>query len=872
MTGHRTVRALATLALMLAVALPAVTPLGTAKKPRTSGALESLDWWARSRAYPERIVPGDRHAAEFERLREAAGGFDSRTARRGGHLATRPASPAAAGPAWRAMGPGNIGGRTLVVALDPWTPGTIWAGSASGGLWKSATGGVGVHAWTYVPTGFPVLSVSTIAFDLQNPGTLFLGTGEVYGYQSADGGLVNRTTRGSYGMGILKSTDGGVTWSKSLDWSRNQERGVWAVRVDPGNGQKVWAATTEGVYRSLDGGGTWTRVHAVIMAMDLEIDPGNGDRVYVGCGNLASTGQGVYRTTDGGATWTKLTNGIPGGFGGKVSLAIAPSNPNILYASIGNGSYSGAGTWLCRSANGGDSWTVMSATDYATFQGWYSHDVAVNPVNADDVVAVGIEVWRSTTGGASLAKISDANAAYFGVVPQGGPEGGALYTHADHHQVVFDPANPQSIYLATDGGIFRTTNGGASFFGANGGYQTSQFYAGFSNAGADTVPAMGGMQDNYTAIYSGTSAWSRVIGGDGCWTAIDSGNPQILYGSYQFLNILKSTDGGASFFPIAPPAAGNTAFIAPFILSPMSQNEIFAGQGTIVRSTNGGSSWQPGNQVNGRPILTIGASSVFSGLLYVTTEPAAGRFFYRTTNYGSTWTDRTGNLPDRYALDMSVDRSNDLVVHLVLSGYGTSHLWKTTNGGISWQDIGGALPDVPTSAVFVDPLNASRLFVGNDLGVFASYDGGATWGSFNTGLPEAVIVTDLTYVPSARRIRVSTHGNGVYEVEIPDVLTGVPVMPPPVASGLSAAPNPFSATTTLRFDLERGTAVTVEIFDVTGRTVRTLVRRADLSPGPHSVDWDGRTEEGEAAASGRYYARVSGAGEPVVRPITLVRR
>jgi photosystem II stability/assembly factor-like uncharacterized protein len=669
-----------------------------------------------------------------------------------------------------------MGGRTLAIAFDPQNPNTIYAGSASGGLWRSQTGGVGASAWEYVPTGFPVLGVSSIALAPGDSNTIYIGTGEVYNYQNAEVlGAANRSMRGSYGIGVLKTTDGGLTWTKSLDWSAHQRRGVQAVKVDPSNPDVVWTATTEGAYKSIDGGATWSRVLDVIMATDVVINPVDTEIVIVGCGGFSSPGHGIYRTTDGGATWSKRTQGLPRTFAGKVLLAICDSSPNIVYASIANGfSVSGLdnATWLCRSADNGETWRIISTVDYAQYQGWYSHDVAVNPVNPDELFAVGINVWRSMSGGRTLERRSRFTP-FVGEVPPGDPEGPPDNVHPDIHDVVYHPSDPNIVYFATDGGVFRTTDGGATFEGCNGGYQTTQFYNGFSSSPNNSNLAMGGMQDNSTIIYRGSTTWSKYhIGGDGSWTAIDPGNDSILYGSAQVLQMFKSVDGGRSWCPIVPGVADRrpTSFAAPYVLGINNPDVLYAGRDLVYKSTNGGSSWRVTNggaPLDGNPMLAMAISYQNSDVAYAASAPGRSRGgIFRTTNGGTTWDNITSNLPDRFPADVAVDPTNDAVVYVTFSGFGTSHAFKSEDGGATWQNIGAALPDVPTSAIVVDLLFPDHLYIGNDIGVYVSTDGGVIWQEFSEGLPDAVVVFDLSISPINRKLRAVTHGSGVFERDL----------------------------------------------------------------------------------------------------------
>jgi photosystem II stability/assembly factor-like uncharacterized protein len=730
---------------------------------RVSGAYEALAYWSAQRAYPNAVIPDVAHYAAFEYAKKHL-----RPARWQKALTVEP---------WYAIGPHNLGGRTLAIAFDPQNPDILYAGSASGGLWRSRSGGVGPQAWEYVPTGFPLLAVSSIALARGDSNTIYIGTGEVYNYQNTEVlGAADRAMRGSYGIGILKTTDGGATWSKSLDWSANQRRGVQAVKVDPSNPNTVWAATTEGVYKSTNGGVTWSQALNVIMATDLVIHPVSLNIVIAACGNFSSPGHGLYRTTDGGLSWTKQTQGLPPTFAGKALLAICESAPNVVYASIANGffiNHPANATWLCKSLDSGATWTIESRTDYAQYQGWFSHDIAVNPLDPNELFAVGIQVWRSRTGGRSLA-IRSAGGPFGGEIPPGAPEGPPQYVHPDIHDVVYHPTNPDIVYFATDGGVFRTTNGGSNFEGCNGGYQTTQFYNGFASSPNNPNLALGVMQDNGTIIYRGSTTWSRYhIGGDGGWTAIDPRSGSILYGSAQVLQMFKTEDGGQTWFQIAPGAdqPGPTTFIAPYVLSLNNPDVIYAGRDVIYKSTTGGLSWEVTNggaPLDGNPMLAMTISQQNSDVVYAASAPLVNRRagVFRTTNGGATWVNITANLPDRFPTDLTVDPTNDAIVYITFSGFGAAHVFKSDNGGATWQDIGAALPDVPTSAVIVDPLFTDHLYVGNDIGVYVSTDGGRSWQEFGEGLPEAIVAFDLSISPMNRKLRVATHGNGVFERDL----------------------------------------------------------------------------------------------------------
>ncbi|HEY7751066.1 MAG TPA: hypothetical protein VH917_02150, partial [Ignavibacteriaceae bacterium] len=252
------------------------------KKIRIPGAYHALEMWNKVRAYPGEIIPSDGFYNAFTEI----------------NLRFDRSNKSNSVNEWKAIGPHNTGGRTNALAFNPQNPNTLYAGSASGGLWRSYSAGVGVDAWHYVSTGFPVLGVSSIEIAQNDSNIIYIGTGEVYNYNGAGHGAAYRDLRGTYGMGILKSTDGGQTWTKSLDWSYESQRGIWSIKINPLNSNTVFANTTEGVYRSYDAGSSWHQVNSVVMGTDLVINPADTNIILSCHGNFASIGFGIYRSSD----------------------------------------------------------------------------------------------------------------------------------------------------------------------------------------------------------------------------------------------------------------------------------------------------------------------------------------------------------------------------------------------------------------------------------------------------------------------------------------------------------------------------------------------------------------------------------------------
>jgi photosystem II stability/assembly factor-like uncharacterized protein len=874
-------------------------------------AFFAINNWSAQRAYPYGYVNDKKFFNEFIDVKNKTQN-------------TRLSSP---NNTWETMGPHNRGGRTLCVASNPQNSNTIFAGSASGGLWRSYKKG-DPYSWERIVTGYPVLGVNSIAISPTDSNTIIIGTGEVYSYQGSNIGISVRTNRGSFGIGILKSTDGGNTWTKTLNWQYSEQHGVQIIKFNSLNENTVWAGTSVGTYKSTDGGGNWNIVDSTLMVTDIEINPLDTNQVLIACGNLSSPGGGVYKTMNGGNSWQQV-NGIPNPVVGKIHLCQAPSDPNIVYASVGDGyntaNQSTNNTYLCKSTDAGDTWSVVNNFDYAKYQGWFSHDIAVHPTNPDAIICAGVNIYQSDDGGQTLTSIStsmhvdhhflsynnnDVNQLYVGndggvykgivfesqndittsfnasngsggvmfdistsnninltgfglnlysgqktvyiyykngthigfendslawifldsiTVTSGGSGGSTLVNlsstlsciqgqtygfflsnsvwpdfryiagnatgslqSSDPNISIYEGVGRRSKYFNSQifqdrkfsgtiyynvVGVPSQTNYTYTFTQKNDGYQTSQYYNGFANSRQDSGVAIGGRQDNGSAKYTGTLLWDKVLGADGAWCAIDPNNDNIMYASYQRARIHKSTNGGNSFsqifspstvgIPTSGPVVPQTA---PFVLSVANPDVLYVGTSYLAKSINAGNSWTLMNgaiELNGNPLISMASSCQDEDILYVATSPIVSQVAVLITiDGGNSFTDITGNLPDRYPVDLAVDANNDSVIYVVLSGFGTSHIYKSEDRGNTWIDIGNGLPDVPTSAVFIDPAFPSHIYVGNDIGVFVSTDGGNSWHDFRDGLPEVVSVLDLTISLSNRKLRAATHGNGLYQISL----------------------------------------------------------------------------------------------------------
>jgi len=797
------------------------------KQKTSSGAMESMQWMSQIRAYPETDIPNDKFYKAYEYSREnlqTVNNFDGLDQ-------------------WISIGPNNIGGRSLCVAVHPIDTGIVYIGSASGGLWKSTTGGIGADAWDMINTGYPSLAVSHIAIDSVNPNVIYIGTGENYGYQFSQNGLDVRVTRGMYGIGILKTTDAGNTWTKSLDWTYENKRGVWKVIINPKNSSVLYAATSEGIYKSGNAGNSWNQILDYKMVMDMEINPVDTNIIYASVGNLTNnvpqTTVGIYKSTNSGLNWTKLSGGLPSTWTGKTTIKLYKGNPQFVYASISN-DFSYVGYY--KSTNAGSNWTNVNSSIPIGVQGWYNNGHFVKTNDPNSILVGTINVEKSTNGGTSFITKSDWSAWNEGATPPGEPEGPPDFVHADIHYYESNPLDPNKIYIAADGGLYRSNDFCETFYSCNGGFVTSQFYASFANSYQDSVFAVGGLQDNRSALYQGSVAWYKTFYGDGMSCAVNSLNDNICYTEYTYGSISRSTDRGISWTGINPPSGGSSnayCFVAPFISCKSNPNFLYVGGRSIYKSTNGGTSWlgpYATSEIGSSKVLSIASSSTGTDTVYAGTT--TGRIL-RTTNAGLNWLNVTDSTttPNRYATDITVNPNNSREVFVTFGGFGNGHVFKSTNAGLNWQNISGNLPDVPGQCIVVDPLFSQNVYAGNDLGVYVTTNSGVIWHEYMSGMPYA-LVFDLTIVYPNRKIRATTHGNGVYERKL---------LESPVSVNSNASnvltfslsqnyPNPFNPKTVIGFQITRSAVVLIKVYDALGKEVTTLVNQRK-NPGRHDAEF-----------------------------------
>jgi photosystem II stability/assembly factor-like uncharacterized protein len=729
----------------------------------------------------------------------------------------------ALGSGWQALGPGNIGGRTRALLIHPTTPNVMWAGGVAGGIWKSTDGG---DSWTPKADLLVNIAVNSMVLDPRNSNTIYAGTGE--GYFSIDG---------VRGAGILKSTDGGETWAQMPSTNSSDFYFVQKIVISRGASQRIYAATRTGVFRSTDAGATWSKVldgTTVNGCMDLAIQTDRSlANVFAACGTF--TQAAIYRALDTGAptqTWTSVH--APAGMG-RTTLALAPSNQNIIYAmsasatannflALYRSTTSGsAGSWTTRVDNTSPTrlnrsllsnpvYFFLTACGFGTSadlaQGWYDNTLAVDPVDPNVVWAGGIDLFRSDDGGANFGQAS-----HWWFTEGTDPE----YNHADQHTVAFHPqyngTTNKIMYTGNDGGVHvtldarapvsyspepvsptspvcgNTAAGVLSWTSKNNGYQVTQFYDGAVFPDGNTY--FGGTQDNGTLLGTTSAAdvWSRYAGGDGGYVAVNPANTNMRWHEFTGLSIRRSSDAGATSVPFVSgitEASGNFLFITPFAQDPSDAARMWIGGASLWRTSVATAAalpaaiWSPASsflsaRVSAIAVSPLNSERVYAGTQAVTSAAASGVVWTTgassATTAATVWASSKPRPGVNYVSWIAADPVAPGTVYATIStfndGTGSGHVFRSTDFGATWANIDGSgatgIPDVPALTIAVDPLNNQRLYVGTDVGVFVSLNGGATWARENTGFAN-VSVEALKI--KGRSLYAFTHGRSAFRVAL----------------------------------------------------------------------------------------------------------
>jgi len=708
---------------------------------------------------------------------------------------SKPAEPMSAptfsGLTFRSLGPAVTSGRVIGFAMHPGDRSHYFAAAASGGVWKTTNAG---NTWTPVFDGEGSYSIGTVVLDPKNPNVVWVGTGENNSQRSV-----------GYGDGVYRSDDGGHSW-KNMGLKASEHIG--RIVIDPRNSNIVYVAAQgplwgpggdRGLYKTTDGGQNWKKILSISEntgVTDVVLDPRKPDTLIAAAyqrrrhvWTLIDGGpeSALYKSTNGGTSWTKLKTGLPTEDLGRIGLAIAPTDPDMVYAIIESTEHKGG---IFRSTDLGATWERRNEFDQ---QAQYYAHLVVDPKNADRIYVMNVYLMVSDDGGKTLRRL------------------GERFKHVDNHTIWIDPKDTNYYLVGCDGGIYESFDRGANWkFQAN--LPITQFYDVAVDNNGPFYNVYGGTQDNFTlggpartrSIHGITNAdWFVTQGGDGFHSRVDPIDPNTIYSEAQYGALVrydKRTGESVGIQPLPgkgePPLRWN--WDSPLLISPHSHTRIYFAANKLFRSDDRGNTWKAisgdlSRQLDRNQLPVMGkiwsadavAKSVSTsfygnitalaespkkeGLLYAGTDDG---LIQVTENGGSDWRkiDLFPSVPERtYVSRLLASQHDTNTIYVAFDNHKNAdfapYLLKSSDAGKTWLSIKGDLPaNGPVLALAEDPVNASLLFVGTEFGLFFTLDGGQKWIRLKGGLP-TIAVRDLAIQKQENDLVVGTFGRGIYVLD-----------------------------------------------------------------------------------------------------------
>ncbi len=692
---------------------------------------------------------------------------------------------------FRCIGPAVTGGRIHDIEALPGDPSTIYVASASGGLWKSTNHGT---TWKPIFDHMPVSTFGDVAIAPSDPNVIWAGTGEQNNRQST-----------SWGNGVYLSRDGGETWTHV---GLVETRHIGKIEVHPENPEiayvaalgNLWKANPErGVFKTKDGGKTWMKVlyvDSLTGAVDLAMDPQNPNILYAATYqrlrrtwgfNGGGPGSAIYKTTDGGKTWKKLTNGIPKGDKGRIGLAVARSNPDVVYAIIEHAKEKG----VYRSNDKGETWQKVNKLNPRPM---YYSEIFVDPTDENRVYVLGVEFYRSDDGGKTFRQMPTRPTYDVGV-------------HSDHHALWIDPNNPEHLLLGGDSGLYVSWDGGETFQRINN-IPIGQFYAiGFDME--EPYNIYGGMQDNHSWMGpSETRRWIGIIDddwkqigfGDGMYQQPDPTSTRYVYvlaqnGEFNRFDALTGDRLDIRPYPPEGEKPYRFDWVTPSLLSQHDPRTIYLGGNRLFISHDRGITWErtedltrqierdslylmgvqgkekmlsknDGTESYGE-IVTIAESPLDARILWVGTDDGNLQV---SRDGGKSWANVAGNVkgvPDgtyvsRVIASVEAPGTAYVTFDAHRDGDFAPYVFKTTDFGKTWTKLTSGLPEDGSVNVIIEhPKAPNLLFLGTEHALFVSANGGQVWVKFAANLP-TTLYDDLKIHPRDNDLIVATHGRSIW--------------------------------------------------------------------------------------------------------------
>jgi photosystem II stability/assembly factor-like uncharacterized protein len=714
---------------------------------------------------------------------------------------------------WRLVGPDQTSGRSTDIWGITGDTNVIWAAFATGGLWKTVDAG---QTWLPLFDKEATQSIGNIAIAESNPDIVYVGTGEANIFRAS-----------LPGVGMYKTVDGGKSFQHiGLDQSGTIAR----ILIHPRDPNTVYAAASgnewkyneeRGVYKTTDGGKSWQKILGESDksgCIDLVMDPSNPDVIYASMWNrirkrysdpVPEDGDYIYKTKDGGKTWTKLNNGLPNTkTTGRIGLAISHSKPNVIYAFVDDhnkkrdplpdetDSYERKvqkvviGGAIYRSDNGGEAWVKQGEVHdffkpFSGTYGWVFSQIRVNPLNENEIFALGVNMGKSTDAGKTWTKFESKD----------------VNIHGDNHGMWFDKKNPSRILLANDGGISITYNAGEKWKNFFDKIPTTQFYTitydmkspyniygsvqDEGSMGANIMNTFGKPRD--TTIRN----WIYTPGGEGTQIRVDPKQPDILYSCTYYGRLMKSdmskTEGQRSekisLFDVGRIDSLRAEWLAGTAISRFDNNVIYHGLQNLYQSKDQGKSWVPispdlshnkKERMGNYPYLiyhqaiTCIEEGDNANELYVGTDD--GRIWH-TIDQGKSWIEISIGLPEyKHIIKITPSRFTKGKLYIAVNDRrgdnNTCYLYMSNDKGKNWTSISSNLPSSPANVIIEHPDKSGYLYCGTDMGPYASIDDGKSWSSLTGNLPHAVSVNDMFIHPRDKDLVIATYGRGVWVTKL----------------------------------------------------------------------------------------------------------
>ncbi|MDY8134848.1 CUB domain-containing protein [Aquimarina sp. 2201CG5-10] len=621
-------------------------------------------------------------------------------------------------------------GRINSIAVHPTDSRIIYVGTPSGGLWKTTTEG---NDWIPLTDNLPVIGISSVVINPSNPSIMYMATGD------ADGGY-------TYSIGVLKSVDAGQTWNETgLSSTVLERKQISKVIINPSNPSILFAAATDGLYKTTDAGVSWRKVSNEYFR-DIELRPSNPNTVY-GFSNR------FYRSTDGGENFTAITS-IPEARRGVI--AVTPANNGYVYVitTQRNGNSMGG---VYRSTNSGGSFSKVNSSSTPDMfgyqpndglsQAWYDLAITVSDIDANEVHLGAIVTWKSSNGGVDWERTSEW---IYG--------NSTNYIHPDIHDMQYINGK---LYIGNDGLLVTSTDEGSTFNNISEGLGNRQFYRlGLSKTNPEVLG--GGTQDNGSSIFS-KGRWHEWLGADGGNLIFNWKDENIVYGIIQQgQSWHKSVNGGEIGGDVSITSPGGGAWVVPYEMDHNDPDVLVAGCSEVVKTTDGMQTWSTISDLKLGILDAIALAPSNSNYIYTSKDNT----IYVTKDGGANWVNISNGLPNRFISYISVHPSNPEKVAISFSGYADGEkVYTSDNGGTTWQNISGTLPNIPANCVLYHDISENGLYIGMDVGVYYIDDTETDWQPFITGIPN-VIISELEIHEETNKITAATFGRGMWRSDV----------------------------------------------------------------------------------------------------------